>query len=94
MAHTGLQSNQVDFNFVDDLPVTGTPSRWVRLTTFNTANLPNPLVRLRESVVGGAPTATTVSFWAKAIAIPEPASGLLVVGGLLALVFGSRRTSR
>jgi hypothetical protein len=94
MAHTGMQSNQVDFNFVDDSPVSGTPSRWVRLTTFNTPNLPNPLVRLRESVNGGVPTPTTISFWAKAIAIPEPASLLLVVGGLLALGLTPRRISR
>lgn len=94
MAHTGLQSNQVDFNFVDDSPVSGTPSRWVRLTTFNTPNLPNPLVRLRESVVGGVPTATTISFWAKAVAIPEPTSLLLAVGGLLGLGLAPRRRSQ
>jgi hypothetical protein len=91
MAHAGLQSNQVDFEFVDDSPVTGTPSRWVRLTTFNTPNLPNPLVRLRESVVGGVPMPTTISFWAKAVVIPEPSSVVLLALGLIGLSHAARR---
>jgi|SRR5687768_16952269 len=91
MAHAGAQSNQVDFEFIDDSPVTGTPSRWVRLTTFNTPNLPNPLVRLRESVAGGVPMPTTISFWAKAIVIPEPSSVVLLALGLIALSPAARR---
>ena len=91
MANTGSQSNQLDFAFVDDSPVSGVPSRWVRLTTFNTASLPNPLVRLRESVVGGPPLATTISFWAKAIVIPEAASIILLVAGAIGGTAVSRR---
>jgi hypothetical protein len=74
MAHTGTQSNQVDFDFLTDAAA---PGNWVRLTTSNTANTPNPLVRLRESVAGGAPLPTTISFWAKAIVVPEPSTILL-----------------
>jgi hypothetical protein len=91
MAHTGTQSNQVDFDFVDDSPVTGSPSRWVRLTTSNTANTPNPLVRLRESVAGAPAVATTISFWAKAIVVPEPSTVLLTTCGLMLLAISSRR---
>ena len=39
MAFEGTQSNRVEFEFVDDQP-----TRWVRLTTFNGARLPNPLL--------------------------------------------------
>jgi hypothetical protein len=90
MAHSGMQSTQVDFDFIDDSPVTGTPSRWVRLTTSNTGNTPNPLVRLRESVAGGPALPTTISFWAKAIVVPEPASILLAAFAALALAATSR----
>jgi hypothetical protein len=91
MAHTGLQSNQVDFEFLDDSPVTGVPSRWVRLTTFNAPNQPNPLVRLRESVVGGPVLPTTITFWAKAVAIPEPATFVLIAWGMIGFGAVSRR---
>lgn len=75
MAFSGSQSVQVDMQFVDS-----DPTRWVRLTTFSAANLPNPKVRIVEP---GAP-APTISFYAKAQVIPEPASfallGLACVG--------------
>ena len=45
MAHTGTQSNQIDFEFLTDGPA---PANWLRLTTSNTPNQPNPLVRLRR----------------------------------------------
>jgi hypothetical protein len=79
MAFGGSQSNEVRFQFVDN-----TPTRWVRLTTFNTPNLPNPAIRVTQP---GAP-APTVSFYAKAVVIPEPCSAVLLglAGlGLLAL---------
>jgi hypothetical protein len=91
-ANGGSRSNQIDFDFVDD--VAG-ESRWVRLTTFNTPNQPNPLVRLREQVVVGGPfEPTTISFWARAIAIPEPGAAFLTGTGALALVFAARRRAR
>jgi hypothetical protein len=88
MAHTGTQSNQIDFEFLTDAPA---PANWLRLTTSNTANTPNPLVRLRESVAGGAPLPTTISFWAKAIVIPEPSTILLLGCSLALLILDSRR---
>jgi hypothetical protein len=90
MAHTGTQSNQIDFAFLTDGPA---PANWLRLTTSNTPNQPNPLVRLRESVAGAPAVATTISFWAKAIVIPEPTSLLLAGLGLcLAALTGRRRS--
>jgi hypothetical protein len=91
MANTGTQSNQVDFEFLTDGPA---PANWLRLTTFNTPNQPNPLVRLRESIAGAPAMPTTISFWAKAIVIPEPSSILLACLGLcLAALTGHRRSS-
>lgn len=37
---------QADFQFLDN-----SPTRWLRLTTFNAANLPNPIVRFDQSSV-------------------------------------------
>jgi hypothetical protein len=89
MAHTGMQSNQIDFEFLTDGPA---PANWLRLTTSNTPNLPNPLVRLRETVAGAPALPTTISFWAKAIVIPEPTSLLLAAVGLFPLLaVGCRR---
>jgi hypothetical protein len=70
MANSGSQSLQADFQFVDN-----TPTRWIRLTTFGTPNQPNPRVRIVEP---GGP-APTISFYAKALVIPEPASMVLVM---------------
>jgi hypothetical protein len=79
MAFAGSQSYLVEFEFVDD-----DPSRWLRLTTFNAANLPNPLVHLSEPNAAAQPT---ISFYAKAVAIPEPSTGIAVfLGGLAAIV--------
>jgi hypothetical protein len=88
MAHTGTQSNQVDFEFLTDGPA---PANWLRLTTSNTPNQPNPLVRLRETVAGAPAVATTISFWAKAIVIPEPTSLVLAAGMLSMLLSCGRR---
>jgi hypothetical protein len=49
------------------------PTRWVRLTSFNTLNVPNPIVRFDQSSV--------VSFWMKGV--PEPST--LVLLGLSGL---------
>lgn len=85
MAFAGDQSYLVEFQFVDD-----DPSRWLRLTTFNAANLPNPAVHVREP---GAATQPTISFYAKAQVIPEPSTGVVLVLGGLAAVALLRRTS-
>jgi hypothetical protein len=85
MAFAGSQSYETNFQFVDN-----TNTRWVRLTTFLTSQpLPNPRVHMREP---GAPN-PTISFYAKAIVIPEPATIALVGLGLLGLVMGARRRS-
>jgi hypothetical protein len=81
MANSGSQSLQSDFQFIDD-----TPTRWIRLTTSGTPNQPNPRVRIVEP---GGP-APTISFYAKAIVIPEPAS-LVLVMTVAALSAGLRR---
>lgn len=83
MANSGSQSLVANFQFVDN-----DPTRWVRMTTFQTPNQPNPRIRIIEP---GAP-APTVSFFAKAIVVPEPGS-LLLTGclGLILLHIRSRR---
>jgi hypothetical protein len=73
-AFGGVHSNQVDFQFVDALD-----TRWVRLTTFNTPNLPNPIVRFD----GGSVLTMKIR------AVPEP--GTLAVLGLGALALLRRR---
>jgi hypothetical protein len=57
MAFDGSQSYALSFQFVDN-----DSTRWVRVMTFQTPNLPNPTVRLQE--VGFNPT---ISFYAKAV---------------------------
>jgi hypothetical protein len=64
-AFDGVQSNEANFQFVD-----ADPTRWVRLTTSNTPNLPNPLLQARDP---GYPN-PTITFYAKAILVPEPAA--------------------
>lgn len=73
MAHTGTASYRVKYTFKD-----GDPSRWIRLTTFNTPNLPNPTVRFDQDAI--------ISFWLKGV--PEPTSLLMA---LPALAFLRRR---
>jgi hypothetical protein len=80
-AFAGTQSDELNFSFVD-----ADPTRWARLTTFNTLNLPNPLLLAREV---GAP-APTISFYMKGILVPEPSSLTIGLLGLCAW-FGCRR---
>jgi len=60
----GAASYRVDFQFVDN-----DPTRWVRLTSFNALNVPNPIVRFDQSSV--------VSFWMKSV--PEPSTLVLLL---------------
>lgn len=85
-AFSGVQSDEINFQFVD-----ATNTRWVRLTTFGTPNLPNPAMHARESSIVGSPT---ISFYMKAILVPEPSSATLGLIGLgLCAWFKRRRTS-
>jgi hypothetical protein len=83
MAFAGSQSYETNFQFVDS-----TDTRWVRLTTFATAQpLPNPRIHMRETAF-----TPTISFYAKAIVIPEPATFALVGLALTGVVLmGCRR---
>lgn len=80
-AVSGGQAYEFNMQFVND-----TNTNWVRLTTFNTANLPNPAIRLSNPP--GAPA--TISFYARALGpdtvVPEPSTVVLVglaIGGVL-----------
>jgi hypothetical protein len=89
-AHSGSHSYRIGFEFVDDVL-----TRWLRLTTFNTPILPNPLVILSEV---GAPDPPTISFWLMAephsTTIPEPASSALIGVGLAGLAVARRLRAR
>lgn len=72
-AYSGTQSDEINLKYVD-----GNVNNWVRLTTFNTPNAPNPLLLARET---GYP-APTISFYMKGIVVPEPTSlTLALLGG-------------
>ncbi|MCA9238483.1 MAG: PEP-CTERM sorting domain-containing protein [Planctomycetales bacterium] len=78
MAHTGTQSYQLDFQFVNN-----DPSKWIRLTTFSAA-----------SIAGGSPTIeldSTISFWVKGGIVPEPTTMALAGLGVLGLAACRRR---
>ncbi|QEG37548.1 PEP-CTERM sorting domain-containing protein [Bythopirellula goksoeyrii] len=83
MAFSGSQSLEVATQFNSN-----NPAGWLRLTTFNAANLPNPTVIFREP---GAPN-PTISFYAKATVIPEPASVLLMGISVIGLGFVRNRS--
>ena len=70
MAFGGLQSLATEFEFVDD------GARSAVLTTAGVDNLPNPLIQLREADYQNFTgfTETSVTFWAKAVVVPEPSS--------------------
>lgn len=72
MAYDGSNSYQMDYQYINSAA-----TNWVRLTTFNTPNLPNPAIRINETAF-----VPTISFYAKAVIVPEPSA---VVLGLFAL---------
>lgn len=79
LAFDGDHAYELNFQFVDD-----DPTRWVRVSTFDTPNLPNPAVPLQH---GSPEFAPTISFYARALIVPEPASCALLAGvGGLALL--------
>lgn len=67
-AYNGNASYRLQWTFVDS-----DPNGWVRLTTFDTANLPNPLIRFDAG--------SEVTMYIKAV--PEPATAMLLSSGLL-----------
>jgi hypothetical protein len=81
MAYAGNQSYLAEFEFVDD-----DPTRWVRLTTFNAANVPNPII---ETLTGS----NVLSMYVKVEQIPEPTTAALalVAIGVLGLRLLRRR---
>ncbi len=74
-AHGGSGSQRLDFQFVD-----ASTTRWVRLTTFNTVNQPNPSVRFDQNSVitiwlrATAATGPSITFIDRAPALGWPAS--------------------
>lgn len=72
-ASEGTSSLGVNFRFVD-----ATPTRWLRLTTFDATNLPNPAIDFSPG--------NSLSIDIKGVAIPEPAIATGLLGtALLAL---------
>ncbi|MBK8980183.1 MAG: hypothetical protein IPM29_30140 [Planctomycetes bacterium] len=68
-------SYRVDFRFVD-----GTPTRWLRLTTFNATNSANPLVRFDDGSV--------ITFWMRGGTAQQNA-GSQGPGNAIAEMFGT-----
>lgn len=75
-AQSGTGSYKADFEFVDN-----SPTRWVRLTTSNTATLGNPAIPF------GAGTSLSISFRA----VPEPSMAGLLGFGAIGLLRRRRR---
>lgn len=62
-AFSGGQSVEVNFQFIDN-----DPTRWLRLSTFDADNRPNPAIRFLSDTGGPA----DISFWLRAEIVPDP----------------------
>lgn len=80
-AATGSQSYQTDFQYVDSLN-----TRWVRLTTSGR----NPAIRVVEPLAAAAPTLT---FTLKAVTVPEPTTGCMLLVASIGLAAIRRKRS-
>jgi hypothetical protein len=78
MASEGTSSDLVTFQFLDNLN-----TRWLRLSTFNTPNLPNPTIEFAPG--------DRLSFQIKGVIVPEPASASLLAAGAGLLLARRRR---
>jgi hypothetical protein len=70
VAYSGSASYKVEWSWV-----AGADTNWLRLTTFNALNVPNPVIRYDQNSI--------VSFWVKGV--PEPTSLMLLGLGALLL---------
>jgi hypothetical protein len=77
----GTGSMRFEWDFLGSADPTP-PENWLRLTTFNTENLPNPVIRYDQSSI------VTVRIMG---VIPEPSSLLPLGAGALASVYRRRR---
>lgn len=77
-AYSGSNSYRADFQFVD-----GADTRWMRWTTFGATHLPNPVIDLSPG--------STLSFYMKGEAVPEPATMALLGLGAAALAVRKRK---
>lgn len=75
-SHSGSASYAASFQFVDSLD-----TRWVRWSTFNADNIPNPLIRFDQNSV--------LTFWM--MGVPEPGTMCVLAAGALAGVGRRRR---
>lgn len=78
VAHSGQGSDYINFQFINN-----STTNWLRLTTFNATNQPNPLIQFDQQ--------SKVSFWMRGNAVPEPASMAVLGMGALALLRRRRK---
>ena len=77
-ASQGTVSDEINFQFVD-----ATNTRWIRLTTFNTPNLPNPVIDFANN--------SSLTFQIRGVIVPEPASAAVFGLGASVLMLVRRR---
>jgi hypothetical protein len=90
VAFSGTQSYELQFNFINDTPAgSGTTGNWLRLTSNNTATLGNPAIGVPNT---GAPAPGTASLrmQIRVVAVPEPASVVLLALAMIIAVSSIR----